>query len=517
MRTRTHIGQQIARRAVLALVLAVVLLVLASAVAGAAEESAAPAIEKQLAVGASEVLDFQGIKRAAVADPLVADYVVLSAKQLLVSAKAPGATDFYVWDDKGQHAYRLVVTAPPSRMAEVVQKIAEAIAQPAIKVSEHNGMVILEGAVETDYEAKRAEAIAGAYVSKDRVSNLIQVRAPAQKPPLDVAAIQSVVGPDIQVRALTDKTLLFEGTATPAQKARIGQIMKALGAQVSVVDMVSAPAYAPRQILVHVKVVDVNKSALGDIGIDWGGLTRENVTQTMGNTTTESTKYIAHDQPFLFGEVFGGALPVDQGGPIRRLEGISARLKALVADNKARILAEPNLLVTEGETANMLVGGEIPIPVVQSTAGAATAAAGAVTVEWKEFGVKLEMKGDIGTDDKSIDLDVTPEVSSLDFGNAIVVSGIVLPALRTRRAHTVLHIGDGETLVIGGLYQSELSKNVRKIPILGDIPIIGEFFKHTQTNKSETELMIFVTPEIVTADSAAARTAAALEMVGEGK
>jgi len=515
MRTRTHIGQQIARRAVLALVLAVVLLVLASAVAGAAEENAAPAIEKQLAVGASEVLDFQGLKRAAVADPTIADYVVLSARQLMLNARSAGTTDFYVWDDKGQHAYRIVVTAPPVRMAEVVQRIAEAIAQPAIRVSEHNGVVILEGAVETDYEAKRAEAIAGAYVSKDKVSNLIQVRAPAEKPALDVAAIQSVVGPDIQVRALTDKTLLFEGTATPAQKARIERIMKALGAQVSVVDMVSAPAYAPRQILVHVKVVDINKSALSDIGVNWGGLTEESTRTIEGNTITESTKLVAHDQPILFGEVFGGALPIGDGGPIRRLEALSARVKALVTDNKARVLAEPNLLVTEGETANMLVGGEIPVPVVQATTGTSTT--GAVTVQWKEYGVRLEMKGTIVADGKSINLDITPEVSSLDYGNAIVVSGFALPALRTRRAHSILHIGDGETLVIGGLYQSEWSTSVSKIPILGDIPIIGELFKRTDKQKRETELVIFVTPEIVTADSAAARTAAALEMVGEGK
>jgi pilus assembly protein CpaC len=152
---------------------------------------------------------------------------------------------------------------------------------------------------------------------------------------------------------------------------------------------------------------------------------------------------------------------------------------------------------------------------VQATTGTSTT--GAVTVQWKEYGVRLEMKGTIVADGKSINLDITPEVSSLDYGNAIVVSGFALPALRTRRAHSILHIGDGETLVIGGLYQSEWSTSVSKIPILGDIPIIGELFKRTDKQKRETELVIFVTPEIVTADSAAARTAAALEMVGEGK
>ncbi|UCH36153.1 MAG: pilus assembly protein N-terminal domain-containing protein [Armatimonadota bacterium] len=505
MKTRPHIAQQLARRAVLALMMTVLLVALAGSGWGQ-QVSADPAVEKPMMLGASEVLDFQGIKRAAVADPAIADYVVLSAKQIMVTARMAGATDLYVWDEKGQHTFRLVVTGVPSVMPEVVAKIRDTIAHPGITVSEHNGVILLDGEVETAYAAQRAEAIASAYAPK--VQNLIQVRIKPEKPPLDIEQIQSAVGPDVTVYALTDSTLMFEGTATPEQKKRMEQIIKVLGTQVAVVDMVSAPAYEPRQILVHVKVVDVDKSALSDIGIDWGGLTSSSAEGGI-------TQYLGKDQPILFGEVFSGPVALADGGPIRRLEGISARLKALVTDNKARVLAEPNLLVAEGETADMLVGGEIPIPVVQSTTGAATSAAGAVTVEWKEFGVRLEITGNIGANGKSIDLEVTPEVSSLDFGNAIVVSNILLPALRTRRAHSVVHIGDGQTLVIGGLYQSELSESVRKIPLLGDIPIIGELFKRTDKQLRETELVILVTPEIVTESSAAARTESALEKIGE--
>lgn len=503
MKTRSHITQEIARRVALAIVMAAVLV----AVAGSGW--AQPAADKIMQMGASEVLDFQGIKRAVVVDPSIADYVVLSAKQVMITAREPGATDFHVWDDRGQHSLRLLVTAPPSQMPELLAQIGSALANPAIKVSEANGVVILEGEVGTPYEAQRAEAIAKAYAPK--VENLIQVRALPEKPALDLEAIQGAIGPEVKVRRLADRTLLLEGTATPEQKKRLEQIARALGAQATIVDMISAPDYKPRQILVHVKVVDVNKSALSDVGIDWGGLTQEEATTTSGATVT------AHDQPILFGEVFSGPLAIDDGGPIRRLEGLSARLRALVTDNKARILAEPNLLVNEGETADMLVGGELPIPVVQSTTGGATTGTGAVTVEWKEFGVRLQIEGNIAADAKSMDLDLAPEVSSLDFGNAIVVSGFVLPALRTRRAHTVVHINDGQTLVIGGLYQNEISKNVRKIPILGDIPIIGELFKRTSKQQTETELMIFVTPEIVTAESAQARTDAAMQKMGETK
>jgi pilus assembly protein CpaC len=493
----------------LVVLMAVMLVVLAGSGWAAAQEKTMP-------LGSSEVLDFQGIKRAVVADPGIVDYVVLSAKQIMITAKKPGATDFHVWDEQGQHSFHLAVTAPPSRLPETIRKIEETIANPEIRVSEVNGVIVLEGEVATPYEAQRAAAIASAYTPN--VQNLIQVRpAPAPAAPAAATgtqAIEEAVGPGIKIRMIGENTMLVQGTATPEQKARLEQIINALpkgkGATgMTVIDMVSAPGYVARQILVHVKVVDVDKTAASNIGIDWGGLTR-----------TSEGLFTAHDQPILFGEFFTGRQPVlnvDEGGPLQRLDGISAQLQALVTDNKARILAEPDLLVREGENASLLVGGEIPVPVVQTVPIGGGAATAAVTIQWKEFGVRLEIVGHIGVDGKAMDLDVAPEVSQLDFTNAIVISGFAIPALRSRRAHSVVHIGDGQTLVIGGLYQSDYSKVVKKIPLLGDIPIIGEFFKHTVKSRTETELMIFVTPEIVTEASAQARTDAAMKKIGEVK
>jgi pilus assembly protein CpaC len=219
---------------------------------------------------------------------------------------------------------------------------------------------------------------------------------------------------------------------------------------------------------------------------------------------------LAHDQPILLGETSTGPFPLFTGGSFERLEGLSAQLKALITTNRARMLAEPNLLVEEGKLAEILVGGQIPIPVVQPGA-----AAGTVTVEWKEFGVKLAMKADIGGTGKDINLDIMPEVSNLDFAHAIVVSGIRLPALRTRRVHSSLHMQDGQTLVIGGLYQNEDSKLVRKVPLLGDLPILGSFFRRSDKQKQETELVVFVTPQIVTDASSAARTEELMKKMGE--
>jgi len=498
MKTRLGMAEPLRQRVALVMITAALLATLV--VSGWAAQTPA---DMSLPVAGSRVMDFQNIKRVAVSDPMVADYVVLSAKQIMLTGKAPGATDFYIWDDKGQHKFRVAVTAAPSGMGDIVSRIEEAIGRPEVRVSAHNDIILLEGEVDTAAEAERAGAIAAAYAP--RISNLVRPRSLAGGPVLDVAAIQAAVGPSIQVSTLSDRILLFAGTATPAQKARLDQIIRGLGTQIGVVDTVSAPAYEPRQILVHVKVVDCNRSALSEIGVTWGGLA---LTQDGGEGVQT---YEVHDQPFVFGEVFAEPEGLLEGGPIMRLEGLSALLKLLVTDNKARILAEPNLLVTEGKRADILVGGEIPIPVVQSVGGGV----GSVTVEWKEFGVALAIEGTVSADGQSIDLDVSPEVSNLDYGNAVVVAGIRLPALRTRRAHTVLHMGNCQTLVIGGLYQSDQVKTVTGIPLLKDLPILGPLFRRTDKEQRDSELVIFVTPEVLTKTSAAARTEDALKQTGE--
>ena len=153
------------------------------------------------------------------------------------------------------------------------------------------------------------------------------------------------------------------------------------------------------------------------------------------------------------------------------------------------------MTVMDQETAKILVGGEIPIPMVQSSV------ANAISIEWKEFGVNLDVTPKIGADD-TITLKVAPSVSGLDFANGITISGFEVPALRTRRAETSVQVKNGETVVIGGLLQTDTSSTVKKIPILGDIPVLGHLFRSTSKEKAETELIIFVTPEIVVAKPA---------------
>jgi pilus assembly protein CpaC len=170
---------------------------------------------------------------------------------------------------------------------------------------------------------------------------------------------------------------------------------------------------------------------------------------------------------------------------------LGATIKDLQQRNLLQILAEPNLLAANGESAKFLAGGELPYPVVSGAGGNTT-----VTVQFKPFGVKLEFTGTI-QDDNTIRLKVFPEVSSLDFGNAVTISGFVLPAIATRHAETTVELRNGQSFGIAGLLDQRTTSQYSKVPGIGDIPILGQLFRSRSINKTNSELVVIVTPTIV--------------------
>lgn len=177
-----------------------------------------------------------------------------------------------------------------------------------------------------------------------------------------------------------------------------------------------------------------------------------------------------------FGRAFSGA-------------GISAQLGFLEGNGLARVLAKPTLVAHTGQTASFLAGGEIPVPVPSS-------ASNNISIQYKEFGVKLQLTPTILSDAR-IALKVAPEASDLDYTNGVTISGITVPALRTRRADTMVELADGESFIIGGLVSRATMSSVSKVPLLGDLPILGAFFKNLNYSQEETELVIIVTPRLV--------------------
>ena len=169
----------------------------------------------------------------------------------------------------------------------------------------------------------------------------------------------------------------------------------------------------------------------------------------------------------------------------------AAMLRILHDKGAIKTLSEPNLIVANGDEGKFLVGGEFPV-VTASAAGSGAAA----SVDYKEFGIRLSFKPSI-VSNGDVYMKISQEVSELDFANGIAIAGFQLPALRTRKAQSALQLADGQTFVLAGLIDNKISKKVSKIPLLGDIPILGVLFRNSRYTNTETELMVMVTPKIV--------------------
>ncbi len=173
--------------------------------------------------------------------------------------------------------------------------------------------------------------------------------------------------------------------------------------------------------------------------------------------------------------------------------GLGATIQALENDGVIQVLSEPNLLAADGKQASFLAGGEYPYPVVQGVTGGGV---GAVTIQFQEFGVRLNFIPTI-TARNTIRLQVAPEVSSLDFLDGIQISGFTVPALDVRKMNTEVEMAQGQSFALGGLLDNRETQNLEKVPFLGDIPILGKFFQSISKTTTNTELIVFVTPEIV--------------------
>jgi pilus assembly protein CpaC len=166
-------------------------------------------------------------------------------------------------------------------------------------------------------------------------------------------------------------------------------------------------------------------------------------------------------------------------------------LRMLQTQGAIRTLAEPNIIAMDGQQASFLAGGEFPVPIVQSDGTRSM-----VTIVWKEYGVRLNFKPTI-IDEDHIRLEMEPEVSTIDFSNGVKFDGFVIPGLKTRRAKTGVELRDGQSFAMAGLMDNSEIKSLSKVPVIGDIPILGALFRSKQYQKNETELMFIVTAQLV--------------------
>jgi len=387
-----------------------------------------PTKKISLSVGKSTVVDSADpIRRVSVAAPEIADTVVLSARQIYVTAKSSGLTTITLWSDANRVSAVFDVEVLPD-VAALKEKIHQVFPnEKDIKVLGTHDSITLSGTVSSAGNLTQIVRLAEAYAPLDKQSG---------KPKLlnlvDVGGVHQVM---LEVRV--------------AEMSR--SLLRRLG---------------------------VNFSYLSDSGTNFGisllnNLTRLPTAGWPGN-------------PLTVGDNINWAF---------RFTGAGATwtgfIDALKENGLTKVLAEPTLITLSGRSASFLAGGEFPIPVPQNSGGSTT-----ITIEYKTFGVGLNFTPTVLSSGK-ISMAVNPEVSDLDFTRAVAVQGYLIPSVNTRRVSTVIELGDGQSFAVAGLLKDDVREDVKKFPVLGDIPVLGALFRSTSFQKNETELIVIVTPHLV--------------------
>ena len=394
--------------------------------------------ELSVAVGKTVLVDcVRPATRVAVGLGEIAQASVISPTEIMVNGKAPGETSLIIWDDRGgRQFFNVTVRTPASAMEtsmdSVRRQIRTELPGQTLNLGAENGVIYLRGTVEDLTSSSRAVQIAS---TAGKVVNLLSVKVPPAKP----------------------------------------------------------------QILLKVRIASVDRNKLKNLGINMFNLGLGNA---IGAVSTNQ-----FSPPFVTGGStssgsssgasgkLGTAQLSQEGNIFAFFPGLNvgATIIALQTQGLAEVLAEPNLMAMDGHQASFLAGGQYPYPMVQGTSAGG---AGAVTIAFKEYGVRLNFIPTI-TPRNTIRLQVAPEVSTLDFANAVTLSGFTVPAITTRRINTEVELADSQTFVLGGLLDNRETETFQKIPFIGDIPILGKFFQSKSINRTNTELIVMVTPELV--------------------
>ena len=286
--------------------------------------------------------------------------------------------------------------------------------------------------------------------------------------------------------SVSEEAIILSGQVSSTNvMLRAGEIATASASKSKIINLLQVPGGSEsQQVLLQVRFAEVNRRTLTELGLSLFAL-RE---RFAARSTTQQFAAPDFDAESESGLTFSDYLNLFY---FDFREGIGGVLRALEQKGGFQSLAEPNLIAYNGQEASFLAGGEIPVPVVQG------GTSNSVSIEWKEFGIRLTFKPTIAGD--VIRLKVQPEVSSLDFANGITLSGFRVPALTTRKAQTDVELRDGQSFAIAGLLDNTTQDDAAAIPVLSKLPIIGNIFKSKAARAEQTELMVLITPRLVRA------------------
>ncbi len=402
--------------------------------------SADSANELSVTVGKSVVLDLaRPIRTIVVGLGDFAEASAVSPTQILVNGKGVGETSLILWDESGARQFFNVTVRPSTyathdQLEAIRRQLRTELPGQNLNVTIEGGNVYLRGTVDTLTNSQRAVLISSTGLGANgKVVNLLNVKIPA--PEQQILLKVRFASVDRSKSRSLGINIFSTGFANTIGTLSTGQF--------------SPPGIAPA-----------------------GSVT------AAGTQTTSATLTVSNPlQIFAF---YPGI-------------NLGATIEALESRGMVESLAEPNILAENGKQASFLAGGEYPFPMVQ---GAGVGGSGAVTIMFKEYGIKLAFIPTI-TPRGTIRLQVAPEVSALDFANAVTIAGFTEPAITVRRVKTEVELADRQSFAIGGLLDNTENESFQKIPFLGDIPILGKFFQSMTRSKNNSELIVIVTPELV--------------------
>ena len=309
------------------------------------------------------------------------------------------------------------------------------------------------------------------------------------------SAIQDAIGyPKVHVQMIEDRVML-RGKVENQYEHDIALKIAGLytgGDGSGVIDLLEMEH--PSQIRLEAQIIEINSDYTKNLGIQYWSQTPGSNSNS-GSSTGNSNSGITVGTAGLFygGEDFSSTRK--HGGWLgSHVANVNVTLQALINEGKARILSRPSITTMSGKTANILIGGRIPIPVSDGN--------GNVSIDWHEYGMKLNIEPVVDSEDK-ITSKVHAEVSTLDYSHGVKIDSFSVPGIATREAESEVNVRSGMTMAIGGLINSEDAKIVSKIPLLGDLPIIGRFFRHTSNTRDKREVIILITPTLVADDTPA--------------
>ncbi len=432
------------------------------------------------------------ITRVAVANPKIADVQELGQFAINIVAVGQGTTTINVWTANGMRQdFTVSVNNEDKGLAAAIE---QAINLPGVTVQMVGDRVLLRGQVRNQYEKDLAFKVACLYVG------------------------------DNPVAKKSDSLKLGSNSSDGAVKTEVSteEQVDSSARVINLLDMEN-----PDQINMEALVIEINSDAAKKLGITYysdstgngNNVSTESTTKYTGNATVNNgqitsgtidsmtvsnvTTPVGNNsssmggEPGLFwaGESYGpqrskGSHWYTRNWLYTHFSKINAQLRLLVQQGKARIVSRPNITTMSGKSAGILVGGQIPYPVASTSSSN-------ITVEYKPYGISLNLINPTVDKQGNIQAKINAEVSRLDWSNSVMANGYSMPGLSTRSAQTTVTIPSGMTMAIGGLLNSEDSKIVQKVPVLGDIPILGELFKYHNDSRQKSEIMILLTPRVV--------------------